>query len=70
MSIDFHTWASSWIKFVVRGRVNITDEDGTLGIVISSVDNKIWLPVVDSWDGWAKTGFDIVETEGNLPWKK
>ncbi len=74
MSIDIHTWASSCIKFVVLGRVCIIDvivEGNTFGIVvISSVVNKIWLPVVDSCDGWVETGFDIVKTDDNLPWKK
>lgn len=69
MSIDIHTWASSCIKLVDLGRVCIVEGDIFGIVVISSVDNNIWLPVVDSCDGWTKVDFDIVKTDDNLPWK-
>ena len=56
---EYHTCDSSWLNVAAFDRVNRLDAeciaavgvDENGGVVDSSVDNCIWLPVVDSWAG-------------------
>ena len=68
----FHTWTSSGTIVAVLGRVDRM-EDGAAGdgswraLPDSSGDRRIWLPVVDSWDGCTERVLGWLETEDDLP---